>query len=82
MVGVKVGPDGSAGLRKPKILARAKSRPAAGTYFFSSFRWPRGSPCAKPWALVAGKPGARFAARVDYHAGRRHLPVVSLYRAA
>ena len=43
MVGVKVGPDGSAGLRKPKVFARAKSRPAAGTYFFSSLLCADGS---------------------------------------
>ena len=45
-------------------------------------RWPRGSPCAQPWALVAGKPGDRFNVRVDYHAGWRHLPVVTLKRAS
>ena len=44
--------------------------------------WPRGSPCAKPWALVAGKPGARITIDIDCHAGRRHLPVVQLKRAA
>jgi hypothetical protein len=44
--------------------------------------WPRGSPCAKPWAIVAGKPGDAFAIRVDFRQGRRHLPVVSLKRAA
>jgi hypothetical protein len=31
---------------------------------------------------VAGKPGDRFDVRVDFHAGRRHLPVVTLKRAA
>jgi transposase InsO family protein len=45
-------------------------------------RWPRGSPCSKPWALVAGKPGAEFAIRVDLQNGRRHLPVITLKRAA
>ena len=45
-------------------------------------RWPRGSPCAQPWALVAGKPGDQFNVRVDYHAGQRHLPVVTLRRVA
>ena len=45
-------------------------------------RWPRGSPCAKPWALVAGKPGARFSVGIHFHAGRRHLPIVTLKRAA
>jgi putative transposase len=44
--------------------------------------WPRGSPCAKPWALVGGKPGQRFDTTVTFHAKRRHLPVVTLKRAA
>ena len=45
-------------------------------------RWPRGSPCAGPQTLVAGQPGDRFNLHVDYHAGRRHLPIVTLKRAA
>jgi transposase InsO family protein len=44
--------------------------------------WPRGAPCAKPWALVAGTPGARFSVGIHFHGGRRHLPVVTLKRAA
>ena len=45
-------------------------------------RWPRGSPCARPHALVKGRPGARLELEVRFHAGRRHLPVVSLRRVA
>jgi len=45
-------------------------------------RWPRGSPCAKPWALVAGKPGQRVEVSVSFHKQRRHLPVICLRRAA
>ena len=45
-------------------------------------RWPRGSPCAKPWALVRGGPGAELTLEVSFHAGRKHLPVVALKRAA
>ena len=45
-------------------------------------RWPRGSPCARPWALVRGKPGARLELHVEFLAGRKHLPIVSLRRAA
>ncbi len=45
-------------------------------------RWPRGSPCAKPWALVRGKPGAKLTLEVSFHAGRKHLPIVKLKRAA
>lgn len=45
-------------------------------------RWPRGSPCANPWALVGGKPGQQFDTTVSFHKKRRHLPVVTLKRAA
>ena len=45
-------------------------------------RWPRRSPCAGPRTLVAGQPGDRFKLQVDFHDGKRHLPIVSLKRAA
>ncbi len=45
-------------------------------------RWPRGSRCAKPQTLVAGKPGQRFEMNVAFHGNRRHLPIVTLQRAA
>jgi hypothetical protein len=45
-------------------------------------RWPRGSPCARPWALVKGKPGVRIELDVEFQAGRRHLPIVRVQRAA
>jgi transposase InsO family protein len=45
-------------------------------------RWPRGSPCAKPWALARGSPGARLTLEVSFHRGRKHLPIVTLRRAA
>jgi len=45
-------------------------------------RWPRGSPCAKPWALTRGRPDARLTLEISYHAGRKHLPIVKLRRAA
>ena len=45
-------------------------------------RWPRRSPCAGPRTLIAGQPGDRFTLKVDFIGGRRHLPVVSLKRAA
>jgi putative transposase len=44
--------------------------------------WPRGSPCAKPWALARNRPGARLELNVEFHAGRRQLPVVTIQRAA
>jgi putative transposase len=44
--------------------------------------WPRGSPCAKPWALVRGSPGAKLELHVAFHGGRKHLPIVTLKRVA
>ena len=44
--------------------------------------WPRGSPCARPRTLVAGQPGDRFNLHVDFHRRQRHLPIVTLRRAA
>ena len=54
--------------RKPRIEPRS--------------HWPRGSPCARPWALVGGKPGGRFQMTVTFQSKHRHLPVVMLTRAA
>jgi putative transposase len=45
-------------------------------------RWPRPSPCAAPRTLVKGQPGVQLALKVRYHAGRKHLPIVTLRRAA
>jgi putative transposase len=45
-------------------------------------RWPRRSPCAEPHALIRGRPGAVVELSVGYHAGRRHLPIVTLERVA
>ena len=44
--------------------------------------WPRGSPCAAPSTLVKGRPGVILRMDVDFVAGRRHLPRVTLSRAA
>jgi len=45
-------------------------------------RWPRGSPSAGPPAKVRGRCGQRIALDVMYLAGRRHLPIVELKKAA
>ncbi|HEY1599214.1 MAG TPA: DDE-type integrase/transposase/recombinase [Pirellulales bacterium] len=45
-------------------------------------RWPRGSPCARPWALVRGALGARLELEVNFLASRKHLPIVRLTRVA
>ncbi len=44
--------------------------------------WPRGSPCAAPQTAVRGRSGVRLELEVSYVAGRKHLPVVELNRAA
>jgi putative transposase len=44
--------------------------------------WPRGARCARPQTLVAGHPGDRFTVDIEYHRGRKHLPIVTLQRAA
>jgi transposase InsO family protein len=44
--------------------------------------WPRRSPCAKPVTLVKGTPGVRLACAITFQGKRRHLPVVTLRRAA
>ena len=45
-------------------------------------RWPRRSPCASPRTLIRGQPGVRLDLQVRYLAGRRHLPIITLKRAA
>ncbi len=45
-------------------------------------RWPRRSPCARPWGLVRGSPGAKLELIVNFANGHRHLPMLSLIRAA
>jgi len=45
-------------------------------------RWPRGSPCARPWALTRGSPGANLELAVEFYRGRRGLPIVALKRVA
>jgi hypothetical protein len=44
--------------------------------------WPRGAPCARTRTLVAGQPGCNFTLEVQFHGGRRSLPIVTLRRAA
>lgn len=39
-------------------------------------------PCARPQVLVKGQPGAEVTLHVEYLHGRKHLPIVTLQRAA
>lgn len=45
-------------------------------------RWPRKSKCASPNTLVAGQPGDAFTIDVGCVGGNKHLPIVTLNRAA
>jgi hypothetical protein len=45
-------------------------------------RWPRRSRCTSPQTLVRGQPGVRLELDVNRHAGRQHLPIVTLRKAA
>jgi len=44
--------------------------------------WPGNSPCASPPAKVRGEPGVNLQLVVDFHQGRKHLPIVTLKRVA
>lgn len=44
--------------------------------------WPRGSPCAKPWALVKGHRGANVELDLSSLGGHTHLPIVRVNRVA
>jgi len=45
-------------------------------------RWPPRSPCAAPQTLIRGRPGITIELTVQCHGGRRHLPTITLKRAA
>ena len=45
-------------------------------------KWPRDSPCAAPRTGIRGRRGTRFELSVRHLAGRKHLPIVELKRAA
>ena len=44
--------------------------------------WPADASCASPQAKVRGKPGVQLRLLVDFHHGRKHLPIVTLKRVA
>ena len=70
------------GGRTPNEVYFAKFPANRRPRFEPRSRWPRGSTCAKPWALVRGSPGTKLTIEVSYQAGRKHLPVIKLKRAA
>ncbi len=55
---------------------------AVGAWSLWRAHWPRGSPCARPQTLIAGKAGAKFMLEVARLNGHVHLPIVRLQRAA
>jgi hypothetical protein len=55
-------------------LIRSGPRPSLRT----PTKLPRASPCALPITLIKGQPGVRFDLTVNFLAGRRHLPIVTL----
>lgn len=60
-----------------------RSRPRARSPRFEPRAdWPRRSPCASPQTLIRGQPGARVELDVQFLGERRHLPTVTLKRAA
>jgi transposase InsO family protein len=60
--------------RIPSACRRPRFEPRA--------HWPSNSPCAAPPARVRSTPGVCLRLVVDYHDGCRHLPIVTLRRAA
>jgi hypothetical protein len=76
-------PHTTLGGRTPNEVYRQERRPAnRAPRFEPREKRPRGSPCARPQALVKGRPGVKLELHVDYHRGRKHLPMVTLRRAA
>jgi transposase InsO family protein len=45
-------------------------------------QWPRPAPCAAPQTMVKGQPGVRLQLHVEFAGDQRHLPIVTLKRAA
>jgi len=75
-------PNQALGGRTPKEV-RERVRPAnTRPRYEPRPRWPRGSPCAEPHTFVRGKVGVRLQLEVAYLEGRKHLPIVTLKRAA
>jgi transposase InsO family protein len=75
-------PHTSLGGRTPDEVYYAKFPANRRPRYEPRAKWPRASPCARPWALTRGRPGARRELDVTFHGGRKHLPVVMLNRVA
>jgi len=76
-------PHMTLGGRTPEEVYRHDRHPANRRPRFEPRpNWPRPSPCAQPVTLVKGNPGVRLELDVQFLAGRKHLPIVTLRRAA
>ena len=64
--------------KKPNDVFPARHPAHRRPRFEARPHWPRGS----PWALVRGKPGEAIELDVQFHAGRRRLPIVRVNRVA
>ena len=74
-------PHRSLGGHTPDEVSHAWFPANRNPRFEPSPKWPRGSPFARPWTLVEGKPGVRIELDVELPAGHRHQPIVRLRRA-
>jgi len=75
-------PHDSLEVRTPDEVYRGATPACLAPRFEARRRWPRGSPCAGPQAPVRGRPGQRVELNVRYLSRRKHLPLVTLRRAA
>jgi putative transposase len=68
--------------RTPEEVYRNLAPACLAPRFEPRRRWPRGSPCAAPRTGIRGRRGVRLDLAVSFVAGRKHLPIVKLQRAA
>ena len=66
----------------PAEVYGGKEPASSGPRIEPRARWPVDAPCASPQAPVVREPETVVRLRVSYHAGRKHLPIVALKRAA
>ena len=75
-------PHETLGVRTPDEVSFRRRPACRAPRYEPRARWPRGSTCAGPHAVVRGRPGVRVDLDVRYVADRKHLPVISFRRAA
>lgn len=75
-------PHSSLGFRTPNEVYYGRPPACTAPRIEPRRSWPRGSPCAAPLASVRGRCGTRLKCQVSYVARRKHLPIVTLDRAA